>query len=136
MASLYGLGQSIEIIILGLCLAMVSLLAVWAAVGAEGAALRLPLLLVLAPCLGAILGVMAVLGWWDRLGLRYFTGPERVMYWTIWTTLAGYFLAGMLLVFRAQGCRLTRRERRWRMTATASSASLDATEPIGVSPSR
>jgi hypothetical protein len=123
MTERYGLGQWIEIIILGLCLAMVSLLAVWAAAGAEGAALRIPLLLVLAPVLGAILGAMAVWGWWDRMGLNYFSGPERVIYWTIWTTLAGYFLAGMLLIFRAQGCRLERVARRSPFTATPSPAS-------------
>jgi hypothetical protein len=109
MTARYGVGQWIAIIILALCLAAVSLLAVWSAVGAEGAALRVPLLVFLAPAMGAVLGFLAVWDWFDQMGLRYVSGPERFFYWTIWTTLAGYFLAGMLLIFRAQGSRLERR---------------------------
>jgi hypothetical protein len=109
MTARYGIGQWIEIIILALCLASVSLLAVWAAAGAEGALLRIPLLLLLSPTIGALLGGLALRGWWDRMGgFTYMTGWEEVFYWIVWTTLAGYFLAGMLLVFRAQGCRLQR----------------------------
>jgi hypothetical protein len=108
MTGRFGVGQWIEMITLGLCLAAVSLLAVWAAAGAEGAGLRLPLLLVLAPAMGLLLGALGVWGWWERIVFSYASGPECVVQWMIWTTLAGYFLAGMLLIFRAQGCRLVR----------------------------
>ncbi len=109
MTTRYGLGQWIEILMLGLFLAALSLLAMWAAAGPEDASLRVSLFLTLAPVMGAVLGTLAVFGWWDRLWfLTQESGPTRVLYWSVWTTLAGYFFAGMMLIFRAEGRRLER----------------------------
>jgi hypothetical protein len=123
MTARFGLGLWIEMLTLAVVLAAVSLLAIWSATGPEGASLRIPLLLVLAPTVGAVLGLLAIFGWWQELKfLPWVSGFERVMYWMIWTTLAGYFLGGLMLIFRAEGCRLERSQAR--RPATSERASM------------
>ncbi len=102
----------IQIGIEGIVLALLALIAAWAALGAGPAWLRMPL------AIGLAAGTAWVL---EFLEARYQAGrPARGYYywmpsaewlWYVWTTLAGAFLAGLLLVFRATGYRLVRSRR-------------------------
>lgn len=100
----------------GCVLAVLSLAAVWAALGTGRTELRLPVLLLLAALLAGLL-------WWaerttatlllsySRLpygGIFWFRETFAGPWWLAWTLLAGTFLASWLSVLRATGYRLVR----------------------------
>lgn len=103
----------------GCLLGLLSLVAVWAALGAGRRAVRLPLFFLIAAMLGGLL-------WWAeaRAKTNYVSagGPRTIFewqfvqslaerWWLSWTLLAGTFLASWLSVLRAAGYRLVRRRR-------------------------
>jgi hypothetical protein len=103
------------VILIALALGVVSLVATWAALGRGPAVVWLGALALVPPAVGLVLvaipvGTPVVLG-----GARYFVTNqlgELRWWWVAWTILAAWFLAGLLLVFRAGGYRLARRGRR------------------------
>jgi hypothetical protein len=97
----------------GVVLALVSLTALWAALGSGRCWLKTLVFVLLAVIAGGGL-------FWLEVTARYHQGPysfrpEPLTYagwrWIAWTLLTGSFLAGMLLVLRASGYRLIRRRR-------------------------
>ena len=90
-------------------MSFVSLLALWAALGRDSPILRLPILVLLAPLFGLLLGLLCHIEWWDR-GMPG-RSPHRfeVGLWVTWTTLAALFTTAILLIFRCTGFWLVRR---------------------------
>jgi hypothetical protein len=95
----------------GAVLALVSLTALWMALGAGRWQLKLLVFILLASTAGGGLT-------WLETSIRYtarwgapvsLTGLGRL--WMAWTLLTGSFLAGMLLVFRGSGSRLVQKGR-------------------------
>jgi hypothetical protein len=94
---------------------MVTVIALWAALGSETWIVRLPVLLFALPCVGGLLGLFE--NWkhaarWTStrfLVMPWNTTPiERLTFWIIWASLAGMLLAAFVMVFRASGQRLVR----------------------------
>lgn len=96
-------------------LAMVSLLAIWAALGAGHPALRWVLFVFVADHLGALLwwleaSSVAVFEAWEGAGaFWHYRWISAKHLWIAWTLLAGGFLASLLWLLRATGYRLVRR---------------------------
>jgi len=95
---------------------MISVIALWAALGSESWIVRLPVLLITLPCVGGLLGLYEnsrqSAPWNSRRLLIMPAGVsalERLTFWIIWATLAGMLLAAFVMVFRAGGQRLVRR---------------------------
>lgn len=102
-------GQWVQASVYGALLALVSLAAVWMALGAGRWPLRLFVFAVMAACAGACLT-------WLETHIRYGERWGQLVpltdmqgRWPSWTLLAGSFLASMLLVLRGTGCRLAKR---------------------------
>lgn len=95
----------------GLILALVSLAALWMALGTGRWPLKFLVFIVLAASAGAGLN-------WLETSIRYISpwgAPMQLtdlgLLWIAWTLLTGSFLAGMLLVLRGSGFRLARKAR-------------------------
>jgi hypothetical protein len=93
-------------------LGVVSLIAIWATLGRGSTAIRFSTLAVV-PALLAIVPAWVGTLLTSPLGARplrwdYITGElaELGWGWVVWTLLATWFLAGLLLMFRASGYRL------------------------------
>jgi hypothetical protein len=103
----------LELVLIAVGLGLVSLIAIWAALGGGPTAIRIGTL-ALAPALLAILPAsVAFIGGASRLGGPYSVMDELAAVgwgWIAWTFLAAWFLAGLLLMFRASGYRLVHRE--------------------------
>ncbi len=95
---------------LGTAFALVSLVALWAALGRERFVNRLAVLTLLAPLWGSVIGALMLWGWWDidYLSRRLSGATDVIMMWIAWTFIAAFFLAGMLMFFRGRGLRLVR----------------------------
>jgi len=94
-------------------LTLVSVLAMWGALGRESWRLRLLILIPALPGIGVVLG--AYVAWnrgspWDRL-FPVWEMQSALAVGIAWASLAGWLLAGLLLVFRASGHQLQRRRR-------------------------
>jgi hypothetical protein len=109
-----GWKEWLQVAINGSLLGALSLVAVWAALGEGGAALRMTLLLLLSVLLAGLLWWAEVTAeaalspgassaWWFR---QSFAGR----WWIGWTLLAGTFLASWLSVLRVTGYRLVRQQ--------------------------
>jgi hypothetical protein len=97
----------------GSLLGVLSLVAVWAALGAGGDVLRLLTLLALASVLAGLLwGAEAAAEaiYTGNLRWRWFRQTFAGAWWMGWTLLAGTFLASWLSVLRATGYRLVRQQ--------------------------
>ena len=116
----------------GVVLAVVSLAAMWAALGAGRWCVKILTFAMLTLAAGASLC------WLEKTVLYPVpwstTWKAKLTYagwwWVAWTSLAGSFLAGMLLVLRATGYRLIRR-RRHNSVATLATDLPDAEEIVG-----
>jgi hypothetical protein len=93
----------------------ISMLAVWAALGRERWFVRLPVILVALPVTGVLLNLFEqprARGGANLIypyDLTWGPGYWRVFgFWMVWACLAGFFLAGLVIVFRAAGNRLQR----------------------------
>jgi hypothetical protein len=109
--------EYLQVAVIGVSLAVLSFVAVWAALGAERGAVRLPLSLLLAILLASLLwwGEATATGIWataagptSGFGWR-FRQSVAGGWWFGWTLLAGTFLASWLSVLRATGYRFVRR---------------------------
>jgi hypothetical protein len=94
-------------------LTLVSILGVWGALGREAWIVRLGVLAVSLPGIGASLGAYSVWvanrrgrGWNWNLLFPAMQSRESIEVAIIWAVLAGILLAGLLLVFRTSGSRL------------------------------
>jgi hypothetical protein len=99
-------------------LMLVSMVATWAALGRENAIVRMLLGSLLLPAAGAWLSVLdQFIPHAQRAGLWMFwpVTQDRLFVSALWTSLAGVFLACILLVFRAQGQRLYRSKIAWKV---------------------
>ena len=99
---------------IGFCLAVVSTLAMWTAVGEGPAVVRYLVLAVIPPLLGLALKALLTGTTLRTLVSRTWWAWQVVevgWQWLAWTTLAACFLAGLLLMFRTSGLRLTRQAR-------------------------
>ena len=99
---------------IALGLGMVSLIAIWAALGRGPTAIRIGML-ALVPALIAIMP--ASIAFFSRVSRlvasRSVMNVAEIGWgWMVWTLLAAWFLAGLLLMFRASGYRLVRAARR------------------------
>jgi len=117
----FGRPEALPVVTLGVAQGVVSLVATWSALGKGRARLRLLVLALAAPAVGT-----ALYGWALRVSLSATSSPRTAGFptfahslvahvgptWIGFTALAGGFLAGMLLFFRADGYRLIRRPRR------------------------
>lgn len=102
----------LRIVSLGGCLAVVSLVAVWVALGKGSLPARLVVLAAGPPVVGTVLCAMT--STWQATLRGRLSGAFREIdylgwWWVAWTCLAACFLAGLLLVFRESGYRLIRR---------------------------
>jgi hypothetical protein len=112
-SQLLGWRQWLHALSDGVVLAVVSLAAMWAALGVGRWWIKIMTFAILALAAGASLC------WLEKTVLYPVpwspTWKESLTYagwwWVAWTSLAGSFLAGMLLVLRATGYRLVRRQR-------------------------
>jgi len=96
---------------IGLCLSVVSLVAVRTVLGEKRPLAWLAALAVVPPVVGVLLRVTIPRSapgtrWQYRILDEL---AEVEWWWVAWTLLAGWFLAGLLLMFRAGGYRLVRR---------------------------
>lgn len=92
-------------------LTLVSIVALWAALGRDPWWLRVTIVLLVLPSIGTLLGLYVESGrrqWWER-PFPVSGMPEVVTVAVVWSMLAGLLLAGLLLVFRTSGQRLQRR---------------------------
>lgn len=93
-------------------LTLVSIIAAWMALGRESWQLRIFVGSLILPTVGAVIGYLGVpssaRGLYWIMGFGWGSSLERCFLWATWATLAGLFLAGILLVVRAQGQRLYR----------------------------
>lgn len=97
-------------LLLGVIVALVSLIAIWSALGRSDWRLRVSVLMVAPPLLGASAGWFLekarnslALGRWVSFIMR-----GDIVVWIAWMALAAGLLAAMLLIFRARGYRLMR----------------------------
>lgn len=92
-------------------LSAVTVIGAWSALGRERWQWRLGLLLVLLPLFGAVCGYFnpSIRGGRWSIFVHWFDRSDSVLSWLLWCSLSGWFLAGILLVFRANGQRLIRR---------------------------
>ena len=106
-----------KVVMVGDCLALVSLVAMWVALGKGPTWARLVVLAGIPASVGIALKVMSA-RWRPPRGALWRMEPvfrqmlELGWWWMAWTSLAACFLAGLLLVFRASGYRLMRPARR------------------------
>ncbi len=103
------------VVVLGIGFAAVALVGMWAGLGQGSLIVRLAVLGIAAPAVGALLARMTAPPW-NMLDLNQwdwqFSMAERIGFtWMAWTSLAGGFLAATLLIFRARGYRLLRKRR-------------------------
>lgn len=115
----------VELVCLSVCMAIVTVVALWAALGKEHFARRWAVLVLLAPAIGFAFSGMLSLSEWTEM-TRYVSQPattwldfadfmgeklfsDETISWSAWTILSSFFLAGMLLIFRASGYGLFRR---------------------------
>ena len=113
-----SLWEWLGLLLVALGLGVVSLIAIWAALGRGWAAIRIstlavvPALLAFVPALVGLLVTFMFesrgLGRWDYITYEL---AEIVWGWVAWTLLVAWFLAGLLLMFRASGYRLVRAPR-------------------------
>ncbi len=105
----------LQIAIEGVILAVVALAAMWLALGGGRVWLTALVALVLAGAAGTALWHLEARYFASRMkGVIWYEWkwiPYAGWWWVAWTLLAGSFLAGMLLAFRATGHRLVRRLR-------------------------
>ena len=95
---------------------LITVIAFWAALGSESWFIRFPVLLIALPSVGSLLGLyedwMQRTSRWDgswRMMPWSTSFEEKMIFWVIWTSLAGTLLAALVLVFRAGRQRLVRR---------------------------
>ena len=101
-------GHLLDLMISAPLLTLVSILAMWGALGREAWTARLSVLLLTLPGIGTLLGAtnQRPRRWrWDRLFPASEMG-ESIEIGIVWAVLAGVLLAGLLLVFRTSGSRL------------------------------
>jgi hypothetical protein len=128
------------LVLIALALGVVSLIAVWAALGGGPAAIRIGTL-VLVPALVAI--VPALVGVLFKAIPRpppaWFRMTDELAEvgwgWLAWTLLAAWFLAGLLLMFRASGYRLVRTPRARGTGPAAENVSSDGNHALRTAPS-
>ncbi len=99
-------------IVLGLALAIVAWTAMLSALGSGSRWIRLLMLICVVPMVGASLKWFTsrwIVTWNSTQSAWFFRGFQELGWnWISWTVLAAWFLASLLLVFRAGGYRLTR----------------------------
>ncbi len=111
LTSFLLLGNELMLACIGLggCFATISMMAVWAALGAESFPIRLAGLVLSTPLIALAIGAVGLArrSQWtiDALFLGQSYDPKL---WLTWTSLAAFFLASLLIVFRASGFRLRR----------------------------
>lgn len=108
----------------GVLLSVVSLVATWAALGKTHAAIRISVLGLFPPMAGVVLAIAMLtlgnmtlgnMGRTTSMSWPYYLMNGLVQirsWWIAWTVLSAWFLAGLLLMFRAGGYRLVRRRNR------------------------
>ena len=111
-SSLSSLSAILQPLELGVCLAFISLVAIWCGLGRENLFVRIAGSLVLVSVVGSGIGKVAGAGWLDSMWINRWlsnSGTVQMQFWLTWSILASSFLAAMLMFFRATGCRLIRR---------------------------
>lgn len=108
-----GAGQWLHASVDGVVLALVSLAALWTALGTGRWPIKLLVFVLLAVAAGGGLHWLEATARYRYSFSPYMSQPltEAGWRWTPWALLTGAFLAGMLLVLRATGFRLARRRR-------------------------
>ena len=102
------------VVALGACFTLISMIAVWAALGAESLVIRLVTLAMCVPLIALAVGAVGLTlkatNWrasWiqDRfqIGVHF-----DFLLWLTWMSLASLFLSSTLLMFRSSGYRLVR----------------------------
>jgi hypothetical protein len=101
--------------VLGLCCAVVALVSIWSTLGEGAWILRVPLLVGLPPLVGALVRWMtaawtqlAGTGVWSLFRYHLDRLKDLDWHWLSWTSLAGWFLAAVLVLLRCTGYRLVR----------------------------
>lgn len=113
-----GTRQILGLACVSLSLAIAAVVAMWAALGKENVGVRFFGLLMIAPLVGGSFG--ALHGWiewstwyanspWMNPASRWPLIRQYLVFWLTWTALSSFFLAGMLVIFRASGYVLLRR---------------------------
>jgi hypothetical protein len=105
--------------VLGLCCAVVALVSVWSTLGEGAWFLRVPLLIGLPPMVGALVRWMTAAwtqvfgagGAWSSFRYHFDRLKDLDWHWLAWTSLAGWFLAAVLMLLRSTGYRLVRVKR-------------------------
>jgi len=94
---------------LGGCFSIVSMVAVWSALGADKLLIRLIGLAVSAPVIALSIGAVGLSSVPAWISESLFLGSVyNPVLWFTWTCLATCFLAGLLAIFRTSGYRLLR----------------------------
>jgi hypothetical protein len=113
---------------IAVCLAVVSLTSLWAAMSGRHWGARLMALALVLPAMGCLILMTAGTRIVNlRTGWLNWAIAELAWAWVLWTSLAGGFLFGLLLMLRANGYRLVRRPK-------PNAASHDAPAPASASP--
>jgi hypothetical protein len=100
-------------VLIGLALAIVSAVATWSALGSGKGVYRLLILVFVPPIVGAGIAQVAST-WstaWSSANYLFWQLKELSWTWSVWTALAAWFLATLLLVFRSAGYRLMYKRR-------------------------
>ncbi len=106
---LLGSDSLLACIGLGGCFAIVSMVAVWSALGAERLLIRLIGLTVSMPVIALSIGAVGLSRIPAWISESLFLGSVyNPVLWFTWTCLATFFLAGLLAIFRTSGYRLLR----------------------------
>lgn len=96
---------------LGICFALVSLIAIWCGLGREHLLIRCLGTAVLTYLIGSGIGAASAANWFDAIHLNRWIGlaSDFHVFWRTWVVVASCFLSAMLMIFRAEGCRLVRK---------------------------
>jgi hypothetical protein len=113
----FGWHDVLPALTLGSGFAVLSLVGMWAALGEARGLVRLAVLSMMAPAVGALLTWLIaaqarLMGSPRRWDHPFFDMAKDIGYtWIAWTSLAAGFLAASLLIFRARGYRLLRKRK-------------------------